>query len=53
MDIYQFSEMLSVDADSGSFLVSLVIAVLFYFKYRQLENETSREEMVDSFLRES
>jgi hypothetical protein len=39
-----------VDADAMSFIVSLVIGMLFYLKYKQLETEIEQEEMIENFL---
>ena len=51
MNIYQLKELISPNADSGSFLFSVIIAVLFYFKYKQLEAETIQEDMLENFLK--
>jgi hypothetical protein len=50
MNIFQLKDVVIPDADTGSFLFSVLIAVLFYMKYRQLEIECEREEMIEHFL---
>jgi hypothetical protein len=39
------------NADTGSFLFSVVIGILFYMKYRHLETEARHEEMLENFLK--
>ena len=53
MNIFQLNEVLQIDADAGSFLFGLLIAALFYFKYRELEAEAEEKEMLENFLNES
>jgi hypothetical protein len=50
MNIFQLKEMIVPDADTGSFLFSVLIGILFYMKYRQLEMECEREELMENFL---
>lgn len=50
MNIFHLSEILRLNADSGSFLFGVLIAVLFLFKYKQLEAEAEEREMLEHFL---
>jgi hypothetical protein len=50
MNIFQINELLQIDADAGSFLFGLIIAALFYFKYRELEAESEERELLENFL---
>jgi hypothetical protein len=50
MNIFQINELLQIDADAGSFLFGLLIAALFFFKYKELEAEADEREMLENFL---
>jgi hypothetical protein len=53
MNIFHITELLQINADAGSFLFGLLIAALFYFKYKELEEEAEEKEMLENFLNES
>jgi hypothetical protein len=50
MNFLQISGLLQLNADTGSFLFGMVIAILFYFKYKELEAEAAEREFLENFL---